>query len=280
MKRLFLLLAALILVSLSLVGVNSAHAANPVPYPAALQSGHPWAGDTSPTGLFNWGPGSNAPGNCTNPNQGEIVNHTSYVQLSTSGATGDCNDLESPHQYPTNGGATTPTGGYVYETKIEVSNWGQWFSFWGYGSNWPVGGEIDTVEGGSGRNYVSYHYQGSGGPASVSNCNNTNGCNGNAGPITVPSNSFTLTNISPGVHIVDVAYGNCGTGCGAVTVYYDGNEVAQVSGSFVMNGGNHDDPFWLVFSNGSCNSANNGNVCGSGGQQGGWVKVYYLRTFT
>ena len=115
---------------------GTAHASNPVPYPAGL-AGHPFVKAWSPTDLYNWGPGSNSPGNCTNPNQGEIHNYTSYVQLSTSGATGDCNDLESPHTYPT-------ADGYVYEAKIEVSNWTQWDAFWGYGNNWPTDGEIDA----------------------------------------------------------------------------------------------------------------------------------------
>lgn len=250
-----------------------AHASNPVPLPAALAN-HPFAQAWSPTDLYNWGPGSNAPGNCTTPNQGEIVNHVSYVQLSTSGATGDCNDLQSPHEYPT-------ADGYVYEAKIEVSNWTQWAAFWQYGSNWPTAGEIDAVEGGSGRNFVSYHYQGANGPASVSNCNNTNGCS-SAGPITKPVNSTALANIAPGVHIIDVAYGQCGTGCAKIVTYYDGVVVAQVDSSYVntLNGDNQDNPYWIVFDTGSCNSAHNGNVCGSGGQTGGWVKVYYLRAFT
>lgn len=253
-------------------GTGTAHASNPVPYPAGL-AGHPFAEAWTPTGLYQWGPGSNSPGNCSSSNEGEVVNHTSYVQLSTSGATGDCNDLQSPHEYPT-------ADGYVYEAKIEVSNWTQWNAYWGYGSNWPTDGEIDAVEGGSGQNYVSYHYEGSSGPAAVSNCNSSNGCDANAGPITSPSNTNTLVNIAPGVHVIDYTFGRCGSGCGSVSVWYDGTEVAFISGSNVLNHGNADDPFWIVFDTGSCNSASNGNVCGSSGQTSGWTKVYYLRAFT
>src|SRR5579884_1808325 len=63
--------------------------AMPTPYPSALRN-HPFAKAWSPTDLYNWGPGSNAPGNCSTPNTSEITNLGSYVQLSTSGATGDC----------------------------------------------------------------------------------------------------------------------------------------------------------------------------------------------
>jgi hypothetical protein len=267
---------AVILCILGLVRLvgPSVHAAtqNPVPYPGALRN-HPFAKAWSPTDLYNWGPGSNAPGNCSNPNTGEITNHDSYVELSTTGATGDCVDLESPHEYPT-------TDGYVYEAEINVSNWTQWLSFWMYGSNWPVGGEIDAIEGGSGRNYVSYHYEGANGPTSVSNCNNTNGCDANAGPITQPGNSETLSNISPGTHIIDISYGGCGSGCGAIGVWYDGTEVALVSGTYVLDGGSTNDPYWITFSTGSCNSASNGNVCGSQGQTSGDIQIEYLRAFS
>lgn len=274
-KRLMAVAGAAVIGTAALVALpGTAHASNPVPYPASLAN-RPFAQGWTPTQLYDWGPGSNAPGNCTTPNQGEIHNYGSYVQLSTSGATGDCNDLQSPQQLPT-------SNGHLYEAKVEFSNWTQWDAFWGYGSNWPQGGEIDAVEGGSGQNFVSYHYQGSNGPAAVSNCNNVNGCDANAGPITKPSNSAALANISPGVHYIDVSFQTCGSGCMKIVTYYDGNVVAQVDSSYVnvLNGASQNDPYWFVFDTGSCNSANNGNVCGSGGQTGGWTKVYYLREFT
>lgn len=82
-------------------------------------------------------------------------------------------DLESPHTYPT-------VDGYVYETRVDFSNWTQWDSFWMYGSNWPVAGEIDATEGGDGINAISYHYEGADGPASMSSCNDRNNCDSSA----------------------------------------------------------------------------------------------------
>ncbi len=91
-------LAASVLVSLSLaMATTQAGATNPVPLPAALAN-HPYASTKTGAQIAAWGPGSNAPGNCTNPNASEVsTNSSGDAVLTTSGATGDCVDLESPH---------------------------------------------------------------------------------------------------------------------------------------------------------------------------------------
>src|SRR5215469_3151297 len=95
-------LAASGLASLSLqTGATQAQAANPVPLPPPLAN-HPYATTKTGAQIAAWGPGGNAPGNCTNPNTSEIsTNSSGDAVLTTSGATGDCVDLESPHTYPT-----------------------------------------------------------------------------------------------------------------------------------------------------------------------------------
>lgn len=249
----------------------AAAASTPVPLPKALVN-HPFA--TSQTGaqIAAWGPGANDPGNCTDPDTSEIsVNSSGYAVLKTSGATGDCVNLQSPHTYPT-------VDGYVYETYVDFSNWTQWDSFWMYGSDWPTAGEIDATEGGDGQNQISYHYEGTDGPAALSSCNDTNGCDAGSTPLTTqPKNPA----IAPGWHTVDISYGTCGTGCGAIDVWYDGTLYGTVSGSEVLDGGSQDDPFWITYSTGSCN-AEGVDVCNAdnGGQTGGTVTIAWLRIFT
>lgn len=257
----------------ALTGTSApALAANPVPYPSSL-SNHPYATGWSAGALKSdfVDNASNSPGNCTSPDTSEISSTSTYTELATNGNAGDCVYLQSPHTYPT-------VDGYVYEEEITVSNETQWESFWMYGVNWPTDGEIDALEGGSGTNYLSYHYEGSGGPASYSTCNDTNGCDSSATPIQVGP---TGPNITTGTHYIDISYGGHGSGQGEVCVWYDGTEYGCVYGSTVLNGGSGDDPFWIVDDTGSCDSANNGDVCNA--QQPpdpGNIKVDYLRIFT
>jgi hypothetical protein len=251
-----------------------AHASNPVPYPSAL-SNHPYGtGWTGAQLKSDWSDdASNSPGNCTSPNTGEISTSGNDISLTTSGDSGDCVYEQSPHTYPT-------ADGYVYEVYADFSNWTQWDSFWGYGNNWPGDGEIDAVEGGPGTNYVSWH-DSTTPPDGYSNCNSNNGCDSSMAAITTPSNTNTLTDISPGWHYIDFAFGTDGAGKGAVSVWYDGTEVAYVAGTNVLAGGSQDDPFWIVLDTGSCDSANNGSVCNA--QQPpdpGSVTAAYLRVFT
>jgi hypothetical protein len=243
---------------------GTAHAANPVPKPAALVN-HPFVTSYTGTQIFNWGPGTDKPGNCTaNTAELGITANTGYASLSTTGATGDCTDLELPAQKTTNG--------YVYEIQAYFSNYTQWDAFWMFGQNWPTDGEIDSVEGGSGTSFMSYHY---GNPGSYSTCNNTNGCDANATPIQVgPSGP----NITPGWHTIDISYGAHGAGQGAVAVWYDGTQYGEVYGANVLKQGT-DPNYQLVLSTGSCN-AGSANVCGSAGQTSGHVYVNYLRVFS
>lgn len=233
-----------------------AHAStNPVPYPAALAN-HPysegWTGAQLATDFQD--NAANDPGNCSNPDTAGIYTSGDNVYLRSDGT--DCLYLQSPHTYPT-------LDGYVYEEKINVTSWTPWSAFWGYGNNWPTDGEIDALEASpTGQNNVSYHYAG---PSYVSTSNNT---------ITDPANAQQLSEIAPGTHYVDFTFGRCGAGCGAVAVWYDGVNVALIKGSFVLDGGSNDDPYWIVAAStgqpefGSC-----GNPCGT-------MAVSYLRIFT
>jgi hypothetical protein len=255
----------------AVIFAGPAQAANPVPLPPALVN-HPYATTQTGKQIAAWGPGANDPGNCTNPNTSEIsTNSAGDAVLTTTGATNDCVDVQSPHTYPT-------ADGYVYETYADFSNWTQWDSFWMYGSNWPTAGEIDATEGGDGINAISYHYEGTDGPATKSSCNDTNGCNANATPLTTEPNN---PEISPGWHTIDISFGTCGTGCGAVAVWYDGVLYGTVSGSEVLDGGSQDDPYWITYSTSSCD-ADGVDVCNSsnGGQTGGSVTIAWLRIFT
>src|SRR5215472_10158305 len=91
---------ALAVLSLT-VGTTQARASNPVPLPPALVN-HPYATSFTGAQLKAWGPGGNSPGNCSSPNRSEIsLNSSGYAVLTTSGATNDCVDLQSPHTYPT-----------------------------------------------------------------------------------------------------------------------------------------------------------------------------------
>jgi hypothetical protein len=262
MRRILTLAAAAGLIAALAAVPGTAHAAspalhpaaNPVPLPVPLRN-HPFVTAKDATQLYAWGPGSNDPGNCV-ANTSEIKGNASDVTLSTTGNYGDCTDIESPHTYPT-------TDGYVYESRIYFSNWEDWPAFWMYGNNWPSGGEIDAVEANFDKNYVSYHYGSSSNPQSVSTYNNT---------ITPQS-----ANISPGWHTIDISFGGCGTKCGTISVWYDGNLYATVSGSFVVNG--PDDPNWITYSEGSCDQPN-GDVCAPGAEgKPGYIEVQWLRIF-
>jgi hypothetical protein len=254
--RRILTLAAVVGLLASLVSFpGTAHASNPVPLPPPLRN-HPFVTEKDATQLFAWGPGSNDPGNCV-ANTSEIQGNANNITLSTTGQPGDCTDVESPHTYPT-------TDGYVYESEIYFSNWEDWPAFWMYGNNWPSGGEIDAVEANFDNNYVSYHYGSQSNPQQVSTYNGT------IKPVSM--------NISPGWHTIDISYGGCGSGCGTVAVWYDGTLYATVSGNFVVNGPG--DPNWLVYSEGSCDQPNNGNVCAPGAKGvHGYIEVKWLRIF-
>ena len=267
MRKILILLGSAFLAA-GVVFAPQAKAANPVPLPAPLAN-HPFATQKNGIDLYNWGPGANNPGNCTNPNRSEITYSAPNVVLTTNGQSGDCLDVQSPHTYPTN-------DGYVYETYMYASNWSQWASYWMYGNNWPTDGEIDSVEGGSGTSFTSYHYEGSSGPAAYSTCNNTNGCDAGATPLQIgPSGA----NITSGWHTVDISYGGHGAGQGEVCVWFDGSQYGCVYGTNVLNGGT-DPGYWFTYSTGSCQSANNGTVCNGNYPDPGTIKVQWIRIFT
>lgn len=269
---LILLAAAITLLGALIYIASPVHAQGIQPYPKALQTNRILGFNdtganlrTAFSSVVHSGSGAD-PGNCTNPDTSNISVSGSSVSLNGTGS--NCLYLESPHTYPT-------ADGYVYEESINVTNLTNWWSFWGYGVNWPVTGEIDSIEASpTGQNNVSWHDSTSA-PTGYSNCNNANGCDGNALPIDTPNNSDSLAHaFTPGTHIVDFAFGGCGSGCGAVSVWYDGTEVAYIHGTNVLQdpntgtGGSQNDPFWIVDSNGK--PENGSNTSGA-------ITVNYLR---
>jgi len=251
--------------ALALLGFvpGTAHAANPVPVPAAL-AGHPFALEWTGAQLAgsSWNDPQNAPGNCpANPSQVHLLSNGN-AQLWTSGQPNNCTSIQSPHEYPT-------VPGYVYEIKIGLSpsSVSNWPAYWGYNDNWPVGGEIDAYEMQFHTNYVSWHYAPCNGQTS-SSVKSTDpwsyDCKTNLAP--------QSADISTGWHIIDYAFTSSG-----VDVYYDGNLFVHVPESLTQG----NDPFWITVSDGSCESAGN-SVCASNADIGvaGNLQVQYIRAFT
>ena len=271
MKRILLaLVSAVSLLGLVLVPTGRAHASTPVPYPSALRNhpyGQGWTGAQLRTAFVST---SFGPGGCNdsiNDPAGMTVSGNSVIMRSNGH---DCMYLASPHTYPT-------VDGYVYEESLSVTSWTPWSAFWGFGNNWPTDGEIDAVEAyPTGMNDVSWHDSVSA-PKGYSTCNSVNGCDGGNDPIDTPTNAASLVQgLSPGTtHIVDFAFGGCGAGCGAVSVWYDGNEVAYIHGTNVLNGGSTHDPFWIVDDTGSPGFGSSCPLSPCGG-----MNVNYLRIFT
>jgi hypothetical protein len=227
-------------------------AARIIPKPAALVN-HTYVKTFKPAELYGWRYPTNDPGNCT-PNPSEVSNAGSAVVVKTTGANGDCTSIESLHTYPV-------SDGYVYEAKVYFSaipgtkQFADWNSFWMYGSDWPVDGEVDAVETTFGTQFVSYHYGTRN--SEVSTCNRSNGCDFSAGAITAKS-----ANIEPGWHIVDIAYGDH-----RIQIFYDGHLYTTIAGRFV-----NPKPAWITFSAGSSRLMDRVNVPGE-------VKVQWLRVF-
>lgn len=217
------------------------------PLPAALSGYHlakQFTGADIAGPAWN-NPGDN-PGGCP-PNPAQIsLTAAGGAEMSTSGEIGDCVNAESPHPYPT-------AAGYVYEVSLYDSSFADWGGYWSYASNWPDGGELDAVESVHGDSYVSYHYTG----------NQT---------VTVGTKTLTPVgqNITPGWHIVDVAYFGQ-----KIEIFYDGHLYVTIAGSYVTA-----TPAWIVFGDGSCQSATY-SVCASDADIGvaGNVQVKYLRIF-
>src|SRR5579859_6562923 len=187
-----MLLVVLGVSALSIVNAGVSRASTILPYPSALDYGRTLAiNDTGAQLASSWvSNASNNPGNCTSPDTAGISVNGNTVTLTSNG--NDCLYLQSPHTYPT-------LHDYVYEQEITVSSWTPWSSYWGYGNNWPVGGEIDSVEASpAGQNNISWHDSTSY-PNGWSTCNNQDGCNSNMLPVTSPSNAQQLAQgLSPG----------------------------------------------------------------------------------
>lgn len=253
--RVFTVLAAgLALTAAGLTaGLGTAHAAGPVPRPAAL-SGQSFVRQFDPATLAGsaWNP-SNQPGNCPTANNGAFVNSSGYAEIDTTGASGDCRSMQSPS-------ANMPTApGTTYEALVNFSSFHDWPSLWMYGPSWPDQGEIDAVEGGPGASSVTWHQSG----------NHTIG----GDPWDDQQVPFAGgPNIQPGVWTtVDIAF----TATGA-DVYYQGQLYVHIPES-VTTGGN--DPMYLTISEGSC-SAEGVSVCNGGTSPAGNVQVQWVREFS
>lgn len=262
MRRVFLSAAITAAAALSLAftaGGSAANAATATVPAAAALANHPLVTSFTPKQLIAWGPGSNHPGNCTSNKTETFVNSAGYAEVETSGNAGDCADIESPHTYPT-------SDGYVYEEKIDISNFSQWDSYWMYGQNWPTDGEIDSFEGGPGTSYPTYHGAGNA-TIGVGSWNTT--------PIQPQS-----ANLVPGWNTIDIAFGGCGAGCGRIQIFYNGKLYVTMSGSLVLDGGRQNDPFWITDGTGSCDSGTNGDVCNTVKvPDPGNMQIAYLRVF-
>jgi hypothetical protein len=251
--------------SLGLLGLAApaAHAANPVPYPAAL-AGHPFATEWSLSTMAGstWTP-TNNPGNCP-ANPGAVSLQPGFVQINANGVSGNCAAIESPHTYPT-------VNGYVYEAKIDASTDANWSADWAYGDNWPNHGEIDATEFNDEVNYVSWHQAGTNGCTQDEWSTNpwTYNCKSNLTPVA------GVANFAPHQWvIVDYAFTSTG-----VDVYYNGKLYAHVPESVTQDGSS---PMWLTFGTGSCHSNNNGDTCAvpSDATVAGNFSIAYFRAFT
>jgi hypothetical protein len=231
------------------------------PVPAAL-AGHRFSQEIDPLTLAGstWNDPFNAPGDCPANPSAVSLNSSGYAELSTTGAEGNCTSIQSPQTMPT-------TPGYVYEADVYFSNFEDWPAFWMYGSNWPAQGEIDAVEANYGVNYVTWHYA----PCSSSASNSQVSTNPWTYACKTTVKPFSA-NISPGWHIVDIAFTYSG-----VQVYYDGSLYVSINENVTTSG---NDPMWVTFSEGSC-AEPWASVCASGAEGvPGNVQVKYLRIFT
>jgi len=227
----------------------AAQAAVVKPLPAALSGYHLAKTFTaSDSAGPAWNNPANNPGGCP-PEPARISLTPQGAMMSTTGKAGDCVQAESPHTYPT-------APGYAYEAEMYVSSFRDWADWWMYGDNWPADGELDIVESTQDQSYVSYHW---------GTANNTVSTN----PWQKGLKALSK-NITPGWHVVDVAFGSH-----QISIYYDGHLYTVIKGSNVSEA-----PAWIVFGDGSCQSPVY-SVCGSSTDIGvaGNVKVKGLRAF-
>jgi hypothetical protein len=263
-KKTITALAAMAVMALSLLGFGggTAHAATPVPYPAALRTGHTYALDWSLQSMSSspWTTPGNSPGNCP-INPSAVSLQPGFVQLNADGASNSCTSIQSPHMYPT-------TPGYVYEAKIYVSNDENWPAMWAYGNNWPNQGEIDAMEIIRRTNYVSYHY---------APCNSTATQSAWTTDGIYSQCEQSLTPHAPNfvAHswiIVDYSFTSTG-----IDVYYNGQLYVHVPETTTST---TDDPYWLTFSQGPCNDGGNECAQPSDATATGNLGIAYFRAFT
>jgi hypothetical protein len=232
------------------------------PLPAALATGHPLVKTYLPADLTTaWAAPQTHPGGCPTTASGATVNAAGYAEVDTSGATNDCRSVESPAQMPT-------TAGYVYESKILVTNPNEHMALWMYDSDdWPAGGETDLVEFEFGTSYVSWHQAGCGSSAELSNDPWTYACK------TTIKQVPGAANFTAGAwHTVDVSYTAKG-----VDVYYDGQLFISVPETVTQGGAA---PSRFTVSEGSCNQPGDDECAAGVAQSHGSVQVQYVSEFS
>jgi hypothetical protein len=256
----------------------------PVPFPAALATGHTLIDQYLPGDLYAWRyePGTTTPvtnGSGVSENPGSPRNVSlvtdgglSVIKLGVTSAS-DCGVIQSPGTYPTASGvieALVKFSGFTYNGSDVLASWS---SFWLYGAGWPAGGEIDAVETSYGNSYVSYHY-GSGSsseattnpwtyPAKTVQLQPENSTNAPAAPNILPDQWARVT----------LAFGKDPGGNYKCDVYYNGVLYCTIDGPYVTGA-----PMWIT-----AGTSFGGPVLGSNQapyDQPGNIEIQYIRVFS
>jgi hypothetical protein len=255
------------------------------PHPAALATGHTLLNQYGPSDLYSWRfmPGSQTPptngsGVSADPNSPRNVSVAtdgglSVLRLAVTSAA-DCGVIQSPGQYPTSSGVVEALVKFSGITVGGSRAFAAWASFWLFGSGWPAGGELDTVETQFGTSFVSYHY-GTGGADTEATTD----------PWTYPAKKVQLSpentsavpalpNILPDAWTyVTIAFGEDPAGDFKCDVYYNGTLYCTAAGPFVTG-----KPMWIT-----AGTSFGAPTLGSGQapyDQPGTLELQYVRVFS
>jgi hypothetical protein len=264
--------------------VTTPPAAGTVPFPAALATGHALLEQHLPADLYSWRltpggiPVTNGSGVTEDPNSPRNVSVVtdgglSVLQLAVKSAA-DCGVIQSPGQYTTASGVIEALVKFSGVTVGGSRAFAAWASFWLFGSGWPAGGELDTVETQFGTSFVSYHY-GTGGADTEATTD----------PWTYPAKKVQLSpentsavpalpNILPDAWThVTIAFGKDAAGDFKCDVYYNGTLYCTVAGPFVTG-----KPMWITA--GTSFGAATLGASQAPYDQPGTLEVQYVRVFS